>query len=60
MDVTERKRSEAELSESEELFRNIFHHHAAVKLLLDAKKQEILLMPTTRPPVFTGGLEKNS
>ncbi len=41
MDVTERKLSEAELSESEELFRNIFHHHAAVMLLLDPKTGNI-------------------
>ncbi|MGC9195526.1 MAG: PAS domain S-box protein [Syntrophobacteraceae bacterium] len=34
-DITERKRIEASLRESEELFRNIFDDHSAVKLIID-------------------------
>jgi PAS domain S-box-containing protein len=34
-DITERKRIEASLRESEELFRNIFDDHTAVKLIID-------------------------
>ncbi|KAF0158584.1 MAG: response regulator receiver [Syntrophaceae bacterium] len=34
-DVTERKKTEKDLQNSEELFRNLFQHHAAVKLIID-------------------------
>jgi PAS domain S-box-containing protein len=33
--ITERKKAEAALRQSEELFRSLFEHHAAVKLLID-------------------------
>ena len=35
VDITERKKAEERLRESEELFRNLFEHHAAVKLVVD-------------------------
>jgi PAS domain S-box-containing protein len=35
MDLTERKKAEKDLQESEELFRNLFRYHAAVKLIID-------------------------
>ncbi|MBN1883375.1 MAG: PAS domain S-box protein [Deltaproteobacteria bacterium] len=34
-DITERKLAEEALKESEELFRNMFHYHAAIKLIID-------------------------
>ncbi len=34
-DITERKQVEENLRESEELFRNLFLHHAAIKLIID-------------------------
>jgi PAS domain S-box-containing protein len=34
-DITKRKKAEKDLQESEELFRNLFRYHAAVKLIID-------------------------
>ena len=41
-DVTERKRSEEALRKSEELFRNLFQNHSAVKLLIDPETGGII------------------
>jgi two-component system, cell cycle sensor histidine kinase and response regulator CckA len=35
VDITERRKAEERLRENEELFRNIFKHHTAVKLVVD-------------------------
>ena len=35
LDITERKKSEDALKESEEKFKSLFHNHAAVKLIID-------------------------
>ena len=40
--VTERTRAEAALQESEALFRSMFEHHAAVKLLIDPESGSIV------------------
>ncbi len=42
MDITERVRTEEALRESEELFRNLFMRHEAVKLILDPETGDIL------------------
>ncbi|MRR17160.1 MAG: PAS domain S-box protein [Deltaproteobacteria bacterium] len=42
MDITERRQSEQALMDSEELFRNLFMRHSAVKLLIDPQTGEIL------------------
>lgn len=42
MDVTERVRAEEALRESEELFRNLFMRHEAVKLILDPETGKII------------------
>lgn len=42
MDVTDRVRTEEALRESEELFRNLFMHHEAVKLILDPETGSII------------------
>ena len=42
MDVTERVRAQEALRESEELFRNLFMHHTAVKLILDPETGDII------------------
>jgi PAS domain S-box-containing protein len=34
-DITERKKAEKDLQNSEELFRNLFNYHSAVKLIID-------------------------
>lgn len=41
-DVTERRLSEKELRESEELFRNLFKHHSAVKMIIDPETGSII------------------
>jgi PAS domain S-box-containing protein len=41
-DITERKQTEFRLKESEEIFRNVFYQHAAVKLLIDPETGNIL------------------
>jgi PAS domain S-box-containing protein len=41
-DITERKRTEEKLRESDDLFRSIFMDHTAVKLLIDASTGQIL------------------
>ena len=41
-DITERRNAEEALRENEELFRNVFMRHAAVKLLIDPETGEIL------------------
>jgi PAS domain S-box-containing protein len=41
-DVTEQKRAEHALRESETLFRRLFEHHAAVKLVLDPETGNII------------------
>jgi len=41
-DVTERKKTEKDLQNSEELFRNLFQHHAAVKLIIDPDTGKIM------------------
>ena len=41
-DITERKKTEEALRESEDLFRSIFQHHAAVKLLIDPDTGQIV------------------
>jgi len=42
LDISERKRMEAALQESEALFRKLFEEHAAVKLLLDSDTGQII------------------
>jgi|GEM_PF-416434 len=42
LDLTESRRAEDALRRSEELFRNLFERHAAVKLLIDPKTGEIV------------------
>ena len=42
IDITDRKRTEISLQESEEKFRAIFDNHAAVKLLIDAETSQIV------------------
>jgi PAS domain S-box-containing protein len=42
IDITERKRTEEKLRESEELYRSIFRDHSAAKLLIDASTGQIL------------------
>ncbi len=42
MDITERARMEDALRESEELFRNLFMRHEAVKLILDPETGDII------------------
>lgn len=41
-DITERKRAEDALLRSENLFRNLFQHHAAIKLIIDPETGTIL------------------
>ncbi|MCX8104650.1 MAG: PAS domain S-box protein [Ignavibacterium album] len=41
-DITERKRIERELKQSEEKFRSLFENHSAVKLLMDPKTGKII------------------
>ncbi|MDD4227562.1 MAG: PAS domain S-box protein [Mariniphaga sp.] len=41
-DISERKLTEIQLMESEEKFRNIFHEHAAVKLIIDPENGKIV------------------
>ena len=41
-DITERKKTEKDLQNSEELFRNLFQHHAAVKLIIDPDTGNIM------------------
>ena len=41
-DITERKQTEQALRESEDLFRNLFHRHTAVKLLIDPENGQII------------------
>jgi PAS domain S-box-containing protein len=41
-DITERRRTEVELRESEEKFRSLFHDHAVVKLLIEPETGLIL------------------
>ncbi len=41
-DITERKRRDEQLRESEELFRHLFQHHAAIKLIIDPDTGNIL------------------
>ncbi len=41
-DITERKRVEETLKEKEELFRNMFEHHSAVKLIIDPINGDII------------------
>ena len=41
-DITERKRAEKELQDSEEMFRKLFENHAAVKLLIDSGTGNII------------------
>ncbi|KUO60682.1 hypothetical protein APF79_02615 [bacterium BRH_c32] len=41
-DITERKKSEDALRQSEEKFRNLFYNHAAVKLIIDPHTGKIL------------------
>jgi len=42
VDITERKKIEKDLENSEELFRNLFQHHAAVKLIIDPDTGNIM------------------
>ncbi|MBN2034003.1 MAG: PAS domain S-box protein [Deltaproteobacteria bacterium] len=42
VDMTEHKRAEDALQESEALFRNLFEHHAAVKLIIDVANGNII------------------
>jgi PAS domain S-box-containing protein len=41
-DITERKKAEKDLLESEELFRNLFQYHSAVKLIIDPDTGNII------------------
>ncbi|MCE5207356.1 MAG: PAS domain S-box protein [Chloroflexi bacterium] len=41
-DITERKRRDDQLRESEELFRYLFQHHAAVKFIIDPDTGDVL------------------
>lgn len=41
-DITERKQTEKALHESEDLFRNLFHRHTAIKLLIDPENGQII------------------
>ena len=41
-DITERKQIEKALHESEDLFKNIFHRHTAIKLLVDSENGQII------------------
>lgn len=41
-DITERRQSEKLLRENEELFRNLFKHHAAVKMIIDPETERIV------------------
>lgn len=40
-DMTERRQAEEAMQESEELFRSLFRHHAAVKLIVDSETGQI-------------------
>ncbi len=42
LDITERKRTEEALEKSEELFRNLFRHHSAIKLILNPQTGDIM------------------
>ena len=41
-DITERKKAEKDLQNSEELFRNLFQYHSAVKLIVDLDTGKII------------------
>ncbi|HEY5521880.1 MAG TPA: response regulator, partial [Desulfuromonadaceae bacterium] len=41
-EIAERKKTEKNLQKSEELFRNLFQHHAAVKLIIDPDTGKIM------------------
>ncbi|MBN2634851.1 MAG: PAS domain S-box protein, partial [Prolixibacteraceae bacterium] len=41
-DITEQKKANAELKDSEEKFRKLFHNHSAIKLLIDPENGKII------------------